>query len=192
MAGILKRLALGLSPALIVAALALAGGAPAALAEGAGCGSAVNSNPQKLSNGKARDVVLCLINRERAEAGLRPFDRHRKLQKAAQRHNDRMDGTGCFSHQCPGEAVLDTRLESVGYLGEGLSAWGYGENIVWGMGSRGTPRAVVAAWMHSSGHRANILSRDFRDIGVGFSAGTPMSNDDPGGIYTTDFGLAVH
>ena len=44
--------------------------------------------------------------------------------------------------------------------------------------------------MHSSGHRANILSRDFRELGVGFSAGTPSGGRDPGGIYTTDFGLA--
>ena len=30
-----------------------------------------------------------------------------------------------------------------------------------------TPRSVVRAWMHSSGHRANILTRTFRHIGVG-------------------------
>ena len=43
--------------------------------------------------------------------------------------------------------------------------------------------------MNSPGHRANILSRVFREIGVGFSAGTPEAGA-PGGIYTTDFGLA--
>ena len=55
----------------------------------------------------------------------------------------------------------------------------------------GTPEAIVDAWMNSSGHRANILSRDFREIGVGFSPGTPNGGSATGGIYTTDFGLAV-
>jgi uncharacterized protein YkwD len=38
-----------------------------------------------------------------------------------------------------------------------------GENIAYGYE---TPRAVVRAWMHSPGHRANILSRSFNRIGV--------------------------
>ena len=102
-----------------------------------------------------------------------------------------MDGTGCFDHACSGEGDLGARLENVGYLGGGLSRWAYGENIAWGMRSAGTPSSIVDAWMNSSGHRANILSRDFREIGVGFSAGTPGGGGAPGGIYTTDFGLRV-
>jgi uncharacterized protein YkwD len=38
-----------------------------------------------------------------------------------------------------------------------------GENIAFGYE---TPRALVRAWMHSPGHRANILSRHFDRIGV--------------------------
>jgi uncharacterized protein YkwD len=38
-----------------------------------------------------------------------------------------------------------------------------GENIAYGYS---TPRALVSAWMHSPGHRANILSRHFHRIGV--------------------------
>ena len=45
--------------------------------------------------------------------------------------------------------------------------------------------------MSSSGHRANILNRDFRELGVGFSAGTPGGGGKSGGIYTVDFGLRV-
>lgn len=160
-------------------------------AGGKACKRWGNSSPESLSNGEARKAILCLVNEKRQDAGLKPLDRSKKLQKAAQRHNDRMVGTGCFSHQCSGEAGLDTRLGSVEYLGDGLSSWAYGENIAWGMYDRGTPRAIVGAWMDSSGHRANILSRSFREIGVGFSPGTPNSQKDPGGIYTTDFGLAV-
>jgi uncharacterized protein YkwD len=169
-----------------------AAGLPAtALAGDNACDKWGNSAPDELSNGEARKAIFCLINEKRDSAGLKPFDRSKKLQKAAQRHTDRMVGTGCFAHQCRGEAGLDSRLSSVDYLVNGLTSWAYGENIAWGMYDRGTPRAIVGAWMNSSGHRANILSRSFREIGVGFGAGTPQSKKDPGGIYTTDFGLAV-
>jgi len=50
---------------------------------------------------------------------------------------------------------------------------------------------MVAAWMHSPGHRRNIVDRSFRDIGVGFVHGTPSNPRTNGGIYTTDFGLRV-
>ena len=155
------------------------------------CGKAAKSNPDSLSTGEARDAILCLVNQQRDKAGLPNLDRDKKLQKAAQRHNEHMDGTGCFDHACSGEGDLGARLENVGYLGGGLSRWAYGENIAWGMRSEGTPSSIVDAWMNSSGHRANILSRDFREIGVGFSAGTPGGGGAPGGIYTTDFGLRV-
>jgi uncharacterized protein YkwD len=150
-----------------------------------------DTEPTKLRAGQARDAILCLLNKERDKAGLRGLDRDRKLQKAAQRHNDHMDGTGCFDHECGGEAGLDSRLEGVGYLVGGLTQWAYGENIAWGTQELGTPEAIVDAWMHSPPHRANILNRDFKEIGVGFSAGTPNSGGDDGGIYTTDFGLRV-
>ena len=145
--------------------------------------------PDELRTGQARKAVLCLVNRERDEHGLPSLDRNRKLQKAAQRHNDRMDGTGCFSHQCPGEPALDARLDD--YLSGGLSGWGIGENVAWGSGDTATPQAIVQAWMNSPGHRANILSRDWREIGVGFSPGSPSSGNALAGIYTTDFGLRV-
>lgn len=155
------------------------------------CKESGDARPGKLTNGQARDAVLCLINRQRDQAGLPSLDRNRKLQKAAQRHNGRMRGSGCFSHQCPGEGSLEGRLRSVGYLDGGLRRWAYGENLAWGSGGHGTPSAVVAAWMRSAGHRANILSSSFREIGVGFDAGTPASKGDSGGTYTVDFGLVV-
>jgi uncharacterized protein YkwD len=150
-----------------------------------------DSDPTHLRTDQARKAILCLVNKERDKAGLRDLDRDSKLQKAAQRHNDHMDGTGCFDHECGGEAGLDSRLEGVGYLVGGLTQWAYGENIAWGMQGQGTPESIVEAWMNSAGHRANILNNSFKEIGVGFSVGTPGGGRDPGGIYTTDFGLRV-
>lgn len=184
-----------LYPALIAlfaaAALALVGGPGAASASASACGSDANANPANLSNGAARDVVLCLLNDERTDRGLKPLDNHKRLQKAAQRHNDRMVGTGCFDHECRGESDLGNRLKSVGYLTGGLTRWAYGENIAWGSGDYATPRSIVAAWMDSPPHRLSILSEDFHDIGIGFSRGTPSDGRASGAVYTTDFGLRV-
>jgi uncharacterized protein YkwD len=160
-------------------------------AAASGCGPNADASPQSISNGAARDAVICLLNKERSNAGLKPLDRNKQLQKAAQRHNERMVGTGCFDHECGGESDLGKRLESVGYLSGGLTRWAYGENIAWGSGSYGTARSIVAAWMDSPPHRANILSNDFRDIGIGFTAGTPTSGRADGATYTTDFGLRI-
>lgn len=49
----------------------------------------------------------------------------------------------------------------------GISYRTAGENIAYG---QQTPQAVVNAWMNSSGHRANILSSAYTQIGVGFYA----------------------
>ncbi|MGH2954259.1 MAG: CAP domain-containing protein [Solirubrobacterales bacterium] len=178
--------------ALLGAALAAAGltaGPSAPTAEASSCANA-GAKPGKLSGPEARKAVRCLINEKRAKAGMGALDRDRRLQKSAQRHNKRMHGTGCFAHQCPGEGSLDTRIRNTGYL-SGADRWKYAENVAWGKKKRGTPKNVVDAWMKSSGHRANILSRDFRDLGVGFDNGTPGSKRASGGIFTVDFGMAV-
>jgi len=179
--------------ALAAAALLLAmAGSPAAPAASAdACQRWGDQQPQKIATGQARKATLCFVNRERASRGIRKLDRSKKLQRAAQKHTDEMRGTGCFSHECPGEGSLTDRLENLNYLTGGLTQWMYAENVAWGAGERGTPRSIVDAWMHSSGHRANILNRSFRDAGVGVVPGTPESRNAPGGVYTIDFGLAV-
>jgi len=182
---------IALALAFLAALLVLAASPATPGASASACKRWGDSQPTELRAGQARDAIMCLVNKERDKAGLRELDRDKKLQKAAQRHTDQMDGTGCFDHECGGEAGLDSRLRGVGYLVNGLTQWAYGENIAWGMEKLGTPESIVNAWMHSSGHRQNILSNDFREIGVGFSVGTPGGGHQPGGIYTTDFGLRV-
>lgn len=179
-----------MAAALTLLALAASPSIPSAFGGSNSCSSG-KASPDGLSNAEARDAILCLVNRKRANAGLPGLDRNKRLQKAAQRHTDKMTGSGCFAHECSGEGALDVRLESVEYLTGGLSRWAFGENIAWGMEFRGTPASIVDAWMNSSGHRANILSGQFREIGVGFAPGTPSSASANGGIYTTDFGLRV-
>jgi uncharacterized protein YkwD len=170
---------------LSAALLAAGGGAPAASAASKGC-SLGDKAPWRLSDGQARKAVICLINKKRAQHGRGSLDRNRQLQKAAQRHTNRMAQSGCFSHQCAGEGSLDARLRSSGYLGGKSGSWAYSENIGWGKNRRATPKRIVSAWMNSPPHRANILSGNFKQLGVGVASGTPQGGK--GGVYTVDFG----
>jgi uncharacterized protein YkwD len=180
---------------LVVAALAVAvalcgvlvSAAPAE-ARGAACDKFGNVEPAKLKKRQARKAIMCLLNEERTSRGLPAFDRSKKLQRAAQKHSARMRGSGCFDHECPGEADLVSRLGSVKYLLNSLLSWICAENIAWGQRSAGTPNAIMDAWMKSDGHRANILNGDLRQVGIGFAKGSPSSSSAPAGIYTTDFG----
>ncbi len=174
------------------AALLFCAGPGAQSASAAGpCNKWGDKESTQITKGHARKAILCLVNRERHARNLPKLDRDRKLQRASQNHNDYMQNHRCFSHQCSGEPSLTGRLQRVGWLTGGLNAWTYGENIAWGSGRYGTPRSLVKAWMNSSGHRANILSSRFDEIGVGYSKGTISKKSANGAVVTTDFGWKV-
>jgi uncharacterized protein YkwD len=82
-----------------------------------------------------------------------------------------------------------TRVRSTAYLAS-ANGWALGENIAWGAGSLATPTATVRAWMHSAGHRHNILTGRFSEIGIGVVPGAPVAlpADMNAATYTTDFG----
>lgn len=148
------------------------------------CSKWGHHGPAQLTRKHARLATTCFINRARRNHGRGRLHQNRHLIEAARRHSTRMANTGCFSHQCPGESSALTRIQRAGYF-RGATRWAYAENIAWGRYGRGSPRRIVRGWMHSSGHRANILSRNYRDIGVGFD------NNGSRGYYTADFGIAT-
>jgi uncharacterized protein YkwD len=134
---------------------------------------------------RSRDATLCLLNRVRARHGLAPLQLNAKLSRAARRHSRDMVRQRYFAHNSrDGRSPFD-RMRATHYVPRSASWW-LGENIAWGSGSLSEPAAIVRAWMHSPPHRANILSRRFRDIGVGISPGAPTGGR--GATYTTDFG----
>jgi uncharacterized protein YkwD len=132
-------------------------------------------------------LVVCLVNKQRAKRGLNRLDARGSLVGAARRHSERMQKTDCFDHVCPGEPALPGRYQKSDYLPCGCN-WGAAENIAWGPRRDGSPRSIVDAWMNSSSHRANILDRSFRDIGVGVRWGSPDRRAARAGTYTLDFG----
>jgi uncharacterized protein YkwD len=140
----------------------------------------VQPSPEALA--PVRQVTLCLINRERANRGLRPLRMNKRLSAAATTHSRNMVRGNFFEH---GNFVA--RILNAHYTRR-RGAWTLGENIAWGNGDRATPNRTVRAWMDSPGHRDNILSRRFRDIGVGVVLGSPVRGYEGGAAYTTDFG----
>jgi uncharacterized protein YkwD len=138
------------------------------------------------SRRRARRALLCLLNRERLKRGLRPLTSQRRLFEASFRHSRAMVKRRFFAHVEPGGVNLVTRLVRVRYLPK--HGWTVGENIAWGTGRMSTPRSIVRAWMHSTGHRANILNPAFREIGLGIHRGVPAPSRLGGGTFTTDFG----
>ena len=95
-----------------------------------------------------------------------------------------------FDHTTPSGTDFATRILRDGYV-QRNAGWSLGENIAYGTGSFATPRNIMVAWMQSPGHRANILRRSFKEIGVGIAVGVPgglHAGEQAGATYTTDFG----
>ena len=174
---------LAVAAALSASALALVG-APSA---SAACGAHTSALPGQTSRASMASATICLVNAERSHRGLRPLHLSRRLSRAARGHARDMVRRDYFSHDSLSGASFVDRIRHTGYL-RGPRAWIVGENLAWGSGDRSTPAAIVDAWMHSPGHRANILQRRFRQIGIGLVSGAPVSVDGPAATYATDFG----
>jgi uncharacterized protein YkwD len=134
-----------------------------------------------------RDAVLCLHNQVRAARGLVPLRENPRLRRAARMHSDDMVARRYFAHDTLGGPDMAARILRTGYARG--QAWSLGENIAWGTGSLGTAAQIERAWMASPGHRANILRREFREIGIGIAVGVPVASGTPGATYTADFGI---
>jgi uncharacterized protein YkwD len=149
-----------------------------------------NLAPSPADVTQVRAATLCLINRERGRHGERPLHWSDKLIHAAQAHTESMAFGGYFAHSGSNGSTPLARMKRAGYIYSSRLGFEVGENIGWGSLWLGTPRAVVAAWMSSPGHRANILDGRFRDTGIGVSPHLgAMSHGQPGGLYTQDFGV---
>lgn len=107
--------------------------------------------------------VVDLVNQERAKAGLEPLKYRADVAKVAEEKSRDMVIRGYFSHRSPRYGSPFDMLKQFG-----ISYRTAGENIAQG---QRTPEEVTRSWMNSSGHRANILNRNFDAIGVGYYEG---------------------
>jgi serralysin len=104
--------------------------------------------------------VLELTNIERSKLSLSPLTFNTQLLNAAETHSQNMALQDFFSHTGKDGSSLGSRISATGYQFSAAA-----ENIA---GGSSTPEQVVSSWMNSSGHRANILNPNLKEIGIGY------------------------
>lgn len=114
--------------------------------------------------------VLDATNAERKAAGLPALKANPKLFSAARGHSANMAKQGKFDH------VLDEKTPADRVKAAGYTFRACGENIAW---NSPTPAEALRIWMDSPGHKANILNKDFTEIGVA------VAKNDKGEPYWT-------
>jgi uncharacterized protein YkwD len=159
--------------------------------QGVGAGASCANADLMPTAGNLSDVqvaTLCLLNGERADAGLRPLSQNAALAKAALVQSKAMVADQFFDHLGKDGSDPVSRIRKAGYI-PAVGTWTVGENLAWGTGTLSTPKGVVGAWMKSQGHRENILRPTFKEIGFGIVAGNPRSRSGDGATYATTFGV---
>lgn len=135
-------------------------------------GTAVVTSPANAgvpSSATAAKIAAALyksLNSERARNHLPPLRKNVHLVSSAHTHNLSMARRNTMSHQLPGEAFFATRITRAGYRWSSA-----GENIGWNSdwslnGAYALERAMYNEHPPADGHRRNILSRSFRDVGI--------------------------
>jgi hypothetical protein len=125
-------------------------------------------------------AVRCEVNAFRAANQLPPLREDGRLTRAATSWSLTMVREHFFAHSAPGKPALAGRAKAAGYRRYAT----LGENIAWGSGASAAPAAIVASWMQSPPHRAIILTRGFREAGVGIAHSPPQGGD--GATYVLD------
>jgi uncharacterized protein YkwD len=146
-----------------------------ALAPSAGAVTVSERNPLEPS-------IVQRINSIRASHGLRTLTVAKRLNDAANRHARSMGASSYFRHDLytPQRDRAWTPFSTWirwYWPGPGYRAWSAGENLAWGAPDISASRTVTN-WMDSPGHRANILNRSWRYIGV-----AAVHVDEPAGYY---------
>jgi uncharacterized protein YkwD len=137
-------------------------------------------------NGSA-DAIVCLVNKERAAQGLHLLSVSPALNQAAVDHTLDMVSHHFLAHTSPWRGGLLARIRGTGWL-RGANRYKVGENLGYIDALAGTtPQHVVAMWMESPMHRANLLNPAFRSIGLAVSSGTPAGGE--GSTVTAELGM---
>jgi uncharacterized protein YkwD len=143
--------------------------------------------PTSANVSQIRAAILCLTNVDRARRHLRPLKENPRLRRAALGHSSDMVRHGYFSHTSEFGGSFVDRIVVAGYVHR-RGDWSLGENLAWGTGGLSTAAEMERRWMHSSGHKANIVKARYREIGIGVHLGIP-TDEGVGATYTTNFGF---
>jgi uncharacterized protein YkwD len=175
-----------ISAAVLLVALALPAAASAApfpdnlLAPESACpGQGLGNAPAA----KQARTMLCLTNYARQRKGLGPLRTAKPLARAAVHKSADILACDEFDHEACGREFTYW-MQRFGYIGQGC--WAAGENIAYGTGPLGTPRSIFRSWLHSTGHRENILGK-YTQIGIALRVGT-LEGNAGAHVWTQDFG----
>jgi uncharacterized protein YkwD len=134
--------------------------------------------------------VLVELNSIRRKHGLVPLKLSKPLSAAADAHSKAMGAHGFFAHDSRDGTEFWERVRRY-YRPAGYRSWSVGENLLWSSGSLDA-KSALRMWMGSSGHRKNILTARWREIGLGAVAVRSAPGVYGGRdvvIITTDFGV---
>jgi len=173
----MKRVALSLAlPALALLSAAPADASPP-LAPVSTCSTQAGLDAAAAVQERA---MLCLVNHARANRGLAALAADDALARAADHKSADILRCDEFSHEACGR-------EFTYWIGRfGFGGCASAENIAWGGGSLGGVRSIFRLWMHSPGHRANILG-PYEEIGIGLRVGS-LEGNRGAHVWTQDFG----
>lgn len=121
-------------------------------------GSGSNSNASTSSMNQDEKEVFALINAQRTQNGLSALKVNEEVQRVARIKAEDMVANNYFSHNSPIYGSPFDMLKSFK-----ITYQTAGENIAANSSNQG----AVTAWMNSSGHKANILNRNFNYTGIG-------------------------
>jgi uncharacterized protein YkwD len=124
----------------------------------------------------AATSLLLAVNRARVAHGLRPLRIDTTLARAARSHSDDMLRGNYFAHG-------DFHGRMVSFHVRGPVA---GENLAWGNGPYARASTIIAEWLASPEHRANLLHAGWTRIGIGITSGTFLGNAGAS-VVTADF-----
>ena len=128
--------------------------------------------------------LRCLVNWARHRHGLRRVGESRLLDRSALMRALEIRRCDDFSHTPCGNSFTRT-FQQAGYFRGRVRI---GENLFWGSGGLGTPSSAIAAWLKSPPHRANLLGRGWRDVGVGMVYAPSIFGTSNVWIFVLQFG----
>jgi uncharacterized protein YkwD len=152
--------------------------------------NSASSSARVTSVSKLNSQVVREVNRIRAQHHLAPLAQSAPLTRAAASHSRSMATDGYFAHESADGSVFWQRIKGY-YSASGHSYWSVGENLVWASPNL-TAGQVVKMWMNSAPHRANLLSKTWREIGLSavYASNAPGTfKDRAATIVTADFGV---
>jgi len=125
--------------------------------------AAVNASSAAVVASSLERRAFDLINSERAKNGLPQLVWDAELCRMARLHSEKMARLNFFDHEGPDGDLPNRALES------GVRWRSLAENIALNQGYSDPVTLAVDQWMHSSGHRANILRGIFTHSAVGIA-----------------------